>query len=67
MNSEFDIGKELQNAFKDGYNTGFKDVIKIIEDYKHENRQHETLLNNLTARITKLYYERTIKLFCRGE
>lgn len=50
----FDIGKDLQNAFDDGYNRGFDDVIKIIEGYKNEDRlslQHEILLECLLEKI----------------
>lgn len=50
----FDIGKDIQNAFDDGYNRGFDDVIKIIEGYKNEDRlslQHEILLECLLEKI----------------
>jgi len=46
--NNFDIGKDLQNAFKDGYNTAINDVIKIIEKYKSES---ELNLQSLLEKI----------------
>ena len=50
----FDIGKDLQDAFNDGYNQGFDDVVKIIEDYKDKDRissQHKILIECLLKEI----------------
>ena len=50
----FDIGKDLQDAFDDGYNKGINDVIKIIKYYKNEDNsslQNEILLECLLEKI----------------
>lgn len=38
MIGNFDIGKDLQDAFDDGYNRRLEDVIKIVKEYEKENK-----------------------------